>query len=66
MSPELYDMIPVFCGIFFVIYGLLMMVCPKIMVKKEWREDPDRLAKARKNGPVVMICGIVIACINLI
>ena len=43
-----------------------MMVCPKIMVKKEWREDPDRLAKAKKNGPIVMICGIVIACINLI
>lgn len=66
MSPELYDLIPVFCGIFFIIYGVLMMVCPKVMIKKEWRENPEKIAKMKKNAPVVMICGVVIALINLI
>ena len=66
MSQELYDMIPVFCGVFFIIYGVLMMACPKAMLKKEFKEDPDRIAKMKKTGPVVMICGIVIAVLNFI
>ena len=59
MSQELYDMIPVICGAFFVIYGVLMMACPKAMIKKEWKENPEKLANMRKKGPIVIICGIV-------
>lgn len=60
LSPELYDMIPYICAAFFAIYGILMIACPKLVIKKAWREDPERLAKMRKSGIGVIFCAIVL------
>ncbi|MBE5954499.1 MAG: hypothetical protein E7257_10190 [Lachnospiraceae bacterium] len=60
LSPELYDMLPMIFSAFFVIYGVLMIVCPKPIIKKEWKEDEYRLAKMKKGGILVIICGIAL------
>lgn len=65
LSPELYDMMPYIFAGFFAIYGILMIACPKIMVKKEFREDQEKLAKMRKSGIGVIFCAfvlLIVAC----
>ncbi len=65
LSPELYDMMPYIFAGFFAIYGILMIACPKIMVKKEFRENQEQLAKTRKGGIGVILCAfvlLIVAC----
>ncbi len=66
MSKELYDIIPVILGALIAIMGILMIACPKIMVKKEFRENTEQLAKTKKNGIFEIICGIALIIIWLI
>ncbi len=65
LSPELYDMMPYIFAAFFAIYGILMIACPKIMVKKEFRDNQEQLAKTRKSGIGVIFCAfvlLIVAC----
>ncbi len=65
-GAQLYDLIPVFCGAFFVVYGVLMMVCPKVILKKEFRDDADKISKTKKNGIIVIVCGMVVMALQLV
>ncbi len=60
LSPELYDMMPYIFAAFFAIYGILMIACPKIMVKKEFRDDQEKIAKMRKSGIGVIFGAIIL------
>lgn len=65
LSPELYDMMPYIFAGFFAIYGILMIACPKVMIKKEFRDDQEKLAKTRKSGIGVIFCAfvlLIVAC----
>lgn len=56
----MYDYITVILGAVCVILGIAMVISPKACTKKEFREDPDRVAKTRKSGVVEIFCGIAI------
>ena len=65
LSSELYDMMPYIFAGFFGLYGFLMIVCPQGMVKKEFRDDQEKLAKTRKSGIGVIACAfilLIVAC----
>ena len=66
LSPELYDMMPLFFAIFFVIYGVLMIACPNIMLKKEFRGIPERMSKMRKSGIVCIACAVMMLIVWVI
>ncbi len=59
LSPELYDMMPLIFGAFFVIYGILMIACPNLMLKKQFRGDQERMSRMRKSGIVWLVCAVM-------
>ena len=56
----MYDLLPFLCGGAIFVLGILMTVMPKLMTKKEMRDDPAAVAKVRKGGIIEIICGIII------
>ncbi len=65
-GQQMYDLIPIICGVFFIIYGLVMIISPKTMVKKAYKNDADMIAKTKKNGIFVMIGGILVIAVRFI
>lgn len=57
-------MISIF-GIMMLLLGLFMVIFPKQSTKKEMRDDPSAVEKIRKNGFIVIGCGIVIIIITI-
>ncbi len=62
----MYDLIPTILSIFAFIMGLMMIFCPKIMVKKEFREDSVQLAKTKKSGILIVICGVALFAVGIL
>lgn len=52
-------------GLMFIL-GLVMTVIPKQCTKKEFRDDPSQVAKIRKNGIGIMICGVLLIVVNIL
>lgn len=55
----MYEMIKYVLAIMMLGLGLFMIICPKLATKKELRDDPNMVAKNRKSGIVITICGII-------
>ncbi len=61
----MYYYIPGLCGAVALVMGLMMIFCPKVMVKKEYREDEEQLSKSKKSGIFMTIAGILLVGISV-
>lgn len=61
-----YDMFQIILAVLIFCMGLFMLLCPKLTIKKELREDPAALAKMRRGGIFEMILGVLLLVIFLI
>lgn len=48
------------------ILGLVMVINPKGSTKKELQNDVSAVAKTKKNGFIVIACGIIVLIIGII
>ncbi|MBR1816208.1 MAG: hypothetical protein IJ763_05850 [Lachnospiraceae bacterium] len=44
---------------FLILNGVLSLIAPNMLLKKEDRDDPERIAKLKKNAPISLIIGII-------
>ena len=56
----MYEMIPYILGIIFILLGTFMAIMPKKSVKKELQDSEEQLKKARRNGIIIVVLGIVL------
>ncbi len=61
----MYDMMELILAVLIILYGIFMIACPKQLTKKQYRDDPARVAKVRKAGIVCVICGILLFILQL-
>lgn len=50
----------IICGIMMLILGLVMVINPKISTKEEFRNDSKIVMKTKKNGFILIGCGIAL------
>lgn len=62
----MYNLIPIFFGGMMFILGLVMFINPKGSTKKEFQNDESMIAKTKKNGFIVIACGIVVLVLGII
>lgn len=43
-----------------IIIGVLMVFCPQLVMKKEWKDDADKIKRARIFGIIVIVLGIIL------
>ena len=46
--------------------GAFMFFCPKLAVKKEQRDDPEAIARAKRGGILEMVVGVIFAILVFI
>ena len=56
----------VILGTVITLLGLFMIICPKLSVKKEFRDDAKAVSGMRIRGIVVLVCGVLVFVINTI
>ena len=61
----MYDLIPFILGTLTILLGGYMVINPKNATKKELRNDENIVKETKKNGFIVIICGIVIILIAI-
>ena len=62
----MYDYIPFILGGVMFVLGLIMAINPKGSTKKELQNDENMIAKTKKNGFIVIGCGITLFVIGII
>ncbi len=62
----MYDFIPFILGGLMFVLGLIMAINPKGSTKKELQNDEKMVAKTKKNGFIVIACGISLFVIGII
>ena len=62
----MYDLIPCFLGIMMILLGTYMSLNPKKATKEELRNDENIVKKTKKNGFIVIGCGIVLIILGII
>lgn len=62
----MYEMIPYILGIVFILLGGFMALMPNKSVKKEFQESEEHLKRARRNGIIIAILGIVLIVIGFV
>lgn len=60
----MYEMIPYILGIVFILLGAFMAIMPKKSVKKEFQDSEEQLKRARRNGIIIAVLGIVLIVIG--
>lgn len=55
----MYEIFEICCPLMACLLGLFMAIFPKTSTKKEKRDDPEAVAKNRKGGIAIAICGAV-------
>ncbi|MBP3620978.1 MAG: hypothetical protein J6J16_04350 [Lachnospiraceae bacterium] len=63
---DLIDKLEVIVEAILVVLGLVGVICPKLVTKKEERENPDSLKKARLMGVVEVVLGIVLIVMTVV
>ena len=61
---NMYEMIPYILGIVFILLGAFMAIMPKKSVKKEFQDSEEQLKRARRNGSIIAVLGIVLIVIG--
>ena len=62
----MYDMIKIVFALIALGCGIYMVICPKLATKKEMRDDPEVVAKTRKSGIIITVCGILLVVLNVV
>lgn len=62
----MYELIKLACAVVVLVCGIFMAACPQAATKKEMREDPEVVAKTRKSGFIMIVCGVLLVVINLV
>ena len=62
----MYNLMPLLFGGIMFFLGLYMVINQKSATKKELQNDADAVAKIKKNGFILIACGIVILIIGII
>lgn len=62
----MYEILPYILSACFVLLGLFMAIMPKQATKKDLRESEDIVQKTRRNGFIVMVCGIILLVIDIV
>ena len=62
----MYEFFPIICGIMMLGLGAFMAIDPKTSTKKEMRDDEKAVAKIRRNGFVIIGCGVVTIILGII
>ena len=62
----MYEMMEMVFGLLALGLGIYMAVAPKSATKKEMRDDPAAVAKTRKSGIIVTICGLLLVVVFFI
>lgn len=62
----IYYLIPAFCGLAMLILGVVMSINPKGCIKRELRDDENRIKKNRRGGFVIIACGVCTLIIGLV
>lgn len=57
---DLIDKLEIIVEAILVVWGLVGVICPKLVTKREERENPESLKKARMMGVVEAVLGIVL------
>ena len=61
----MYDLIPFILGTLTILLGVYMVISLKNATKEELRNDEYQVKKTKKNGFIVIICGIVIILVAI-
>ena len=62
----MYDLIPCILGVMMILLGAYMSGNPKKATKEEFRNDEKIVKKTKRNGFVVIGCGIVLIILGII
>ena len=62
----MYELIPYILGIIFILLGAFMAIMPQKSVKKEFQDSEEQIKKARRNGIIIAILGVVLIIIGFI
>ena len=62
----MYDLLPVFFGVVMLGLGLFMALNPKGATKEELRDNEAEVAKIKRNGFIIIGCGIVAIVIGIL
>ena len=57
---DMIDKLEIIVEAILVVWGLVGVICPKLVTKREERENPESLKKARMMGVVEVVLGIVL------
>ncbi len=60
----MYELIPYILGIIFILLGAFMAIMPQKSVKKEFQDSEEQIKKARRNGIIIAILGVVLIIIG--
>lgn len=65
MPRQLYYMIPFISGGIFVFIGFYMYLKPEEYLKKQKKDTPLEIAKAKKRGVLVIGCGLLMIFVEV-
>ncbi len=60
----MYEILPYILSGCFVLLGLFMAAMPKQATRKSLRDSEDVVKKTRRNGFIVIVCGIILLLID--
>lgn len=61
----MYDLIPFILGGLMIVLGLFMFISPVKATKEEFRNDSKMVSKTKRNGIIVILCGIATIIIGI-
>lgn len=56
----MYEIFEIVLAVLIIGIGVLMVAFPKACVKKEMKDNPEQLERARKNGYIEIVVGVVL------
>lgn len=62
----MYDKFEIVIALLVVALGVFMAAAPKKALRKDMRDDENAIARARRNGIIITIAGIVLVVMLLV
>lgn len=61
-----FDIVDIIIDVILIVSGILGVACPKLFVKREERDNPESLKKARILGVLELVFGVVFIIVALV
>lgn len=61
----MYNFFPYIMSVIFLLLGIYMITNPKSATNKDFRNDPKQIAKARRNGFIMVLLSIIIFFVGI-